>query len=449
MKISDFIGAREEKIKGLLKDIKKRDKDINAFLTLLENPEIPEGPYSGVPIAIKDNITTEGIRTTCGSKILENFIPPYNATVIEKLRKAGFVVIGKTNMDEFAMGSTTENSAFFPTKNPRDTERVPGGSSGGSAAAVAAGMVPVALGSDTGGSIRQPAALTGVFGFKPTYGVVSRYGLVAYASSLDQIGPLATTVEDIATVMDVISGKDEKDSTTSDVKLNFRGFKDIEISGRNAVIVKEMMEYEGLDSEVAKSFEEFVKTLEKMGVSVRRVSLPTIKYSIATYYIVAPAEVSSNLARFDGIRYGLRVSGENLKELYLKTRNAGFGEEVKRRILLGTFTLSAAYYDAYFEKAQKVRRKISEEMYEVLEDNDYMISPTSPIVAPKIGEKTDPLSLYLMDFYTIPANLAGIPAINIPFGEVRGLPVGMQIMGGRFSDASVLALAWKVEKAMG
>ena len=448
MKIADFIGADRKRIDEILRNIRKLDEKVNAFLTIVNNPEIPSGPYSGVPIAVKDNITTEGIRTTCGSKILENFVPPYDATVVKKLKKAGFVIVGKTNMDEFAMGSTTENSAFFPTKNPRDLERVPGGSSGGSAAAVASGMVPVALGSDTGGSIRQPASLTGVFGFKPTYGLVSRYGLVAYASSLDQIGPLATSTEDIATVMDIISGKDEMDSTTADVKLDFKRFKEIDLSEKSVAIVKEMMEYEGLDEDVAKKFDEFVKILEKIGLKVREISLPSIKYSVATYYIIAPAEVSSNLARFDGIRYGLRITGENLKELYLKTRNTGFGEEVKRRILLGTFTLSAAYYDAYFDKAQRVRRKISEEIYDALSENEFIISPTSPIVAPKIGEKTDPLSLYLMDFYTIPANLAGIPAISVPFGESNDLPVGMQIMGGRFKDVEVLSLSWRVEEAV-
>jgi len=448
LKISDFVGANKDRIDEVIRNIKELDRRINAFLTIIEDPEVPNGPYSGVPIAVKDNITTEGVRTTCGSKILENFVPPYDATVVKKLKKAGFVIVGKTNMDEFAMGSTTENSAFFPTRNPKDLERVPGGSSGGSAAAVASGMVPVALGSDTGGSIRQPAALTGVFGFKPTYGLVSRYGLVAYASSLDQIGPFANSTEDIAAVMDIISGKDEMDSTTADVKLDFKRFKEIDLSGKSVVIVKEMMEYEGLDEDVSKKFEEFVKTLGDLGLKIREISLPNIKYSIATYYIIAPAEVSSNLARFDGIRYGLRVSGENLKELYLKTRNAGFGEEVKRRILLGTFTLSAAYYDAYFDKAQRVRKKISEEIYEALKENEFIISPTSPITAPKIGEKTDPLSLYLMDFYTIPANLAGIPAINVPFGESNGLPVGMQIMGGRFRDVEVLSLSWRVEEAV-
>ena len=449
MRISDFIGSDERRIKELIGDIKERDEKIKAFITIVDDPQIGEGEYSGVPIAIKDNIVTKGIRTTCASKILENYIPPYDATVVKKLKEAGFVVVGKTNMDEFAMGSTTENSAFFPTRNPRDLDRVPGGSSGGSAAAVAAEMVPVALGSDTGGSIRQPASFTGVFGFKPTYGLVSRYGLVAYASSLDQIGPLATTVEDIATVMKVIYGKDEMDSTTVDVKLDFDSFRDIEVRGKRVAVVKEMMDYEGLEEKVAKRFEEFIKALEGMGIEVSEVSLPHIKYSVATYYIIAPAEVSSNLARFDGVRYGLRAYGKNMKELYYRTRDEGFGEEVKRRILLGTFTLSAAYYDAYFDKAQRVRRKISQEIYETFEEYDYIVSPTSPMVAPRIGEKTDPLSLYLMDFYTIPANLAGIPAMSVPFGEIDGLPIGMQIMGKRFDDVEVLALSWRIEKLVG
>ena len=450
MKIKDFIGADRGKIKSILEDIRKKDEKIRAFITLLDDPHVPgEGEYRGVPIAIKDNIVTKGIRTTCASKILESYVPPYDATVVKKLKEAGFVIVGKTNMDEFAMGSTTENSAFFPTRNPRDPERVPGGSSGGSAAAVAAEMVPVALGSDTGGSIRQPAALTGVYGFKPSYGLVSRYGLVAYASSLDQIGPLALSVEDIARLMQVIHGKDEMDSTTVDKRMDFIGALEKDVSGMKALVVEEMMGYEGLDERVANVFEDFIKLLEKLGVSVSKISLPHIKYSIATYYIIAPAEVSSNLARFDGVRYGRRVEGKSMKELYMRTRDEGFGEEVKRRILLGTFTLSAAYYDAYFDKAQRVRRKISEELYEALSDADFVISPTSPIVAPKIGEKTDPLSLYLMDFYTIPANLAGLPAISVPFGEVDSLPVGMQIMGGRFEDEKVIALAAAVEKAVG
>ncbi len=446
--IEDYKGLSKQELVNLVEDIKKKDKEIKAFITYIEEPEVNQGPLSGVPIAIKDNIVTKEIRTTCASKILENYIPPYDATVVKKLKEAGFSIIGKTNLDEFAMGSSTEKSAFFPTRNPHDLDRVPGGSSGGSAAAVAANMVPVALGSDTGGSIRQPAAFTGIFGFKPSYGLVSRYGLVAFASSLDQIGPLAKTVKDIATIMQVIHGKDKMDSTTLDVKMDF--FKELEegISGMKFAYPKEAFEHEGLHDDVAKSFEQFIKLLERLGANVEKVSLPHLKYSVAVYYIIAPSEVSSNLARFDGVRYGLREEGKNLKEMYMKTRNAGFGEEVKRRILLGTFTLSAAYYEAYFDKAQRVRRKISQEMYEVLKDRDAIIMPTAPTPAPKIGEIKDPLTYYLMDIFTIPANLAGLPAINIPFGKSGHLPLGMQVIGGRLKDPGVLRIARAIERVI-
>ncbi len=435
-------------VKESLRKIKEKNESLKAFLTVVDDPKIEEGPFKGIPIGVKDNITTAGMRTTCASKILENYIPPYDATVVKRLKESGFVIVGKTNMDEFAMGSSTERSAYFTTRNPIDPERVPGGSSGGSAAAVSADMVPVALGSDTGGSIRQPAAFCGIYGFKPSYGLVSRYGLVAFASSLDQIGPMAKNVRDIAIVMNVIHGKDEMDSTTVDVKMDF--LRDIEngIEGMRFAVAKEVFEYEGLDEGVAKSFEEFVKLLEKLGGKVEKVSTPHLKYSVAVYYIIAPAEASSNLARYDGIRYGLRIERGGLKKTYMETRGVGFGEEVRRRIMLGTFTLSATYYEAYFDKAQKVRRKISQELYEILEEFDAVITPTSPVPAFKIGEIKDPLTYYLMDIFTIPANLAGLPAISIPFGESSGLPVGIQISGGRFKDPEVLRIARAVEKAV-
>ncbi len=436
-----------DEAKAFVEDLKKKDEKIKAFITFNDDFEFLKGrEFSGVPIAVKDNIVTEGLLTTCASKILENYVPPYDATVIKKLKRAGFFIVGKTNLDEFAMGSSTEKSAFFVTRNPIDLERVPGGSSGGSAAAVAAGMVPVALGSDTGGSIRQPAAFTGIYGFKPTYGLVSRYGLVAFASSLDQIGPMARSVEDIAQVMEVIYERDEKDSTTVDIKLDFLKALKNDVNGYKAGVIENVFDYEGLNEDVAKAFEDFIKLLEDLGVKVRKVKADSIKYSVAVYYIIAPAEVSSNLSRFDGVKYGLRVEGRNLNEMYMKTREAGFGEEVKRRILLGNFTLSATYYDAYFNKAQKVRRLIANELYKILEESDFIILPTTPTPAPKIGEITDPLTYYLMDIFTIPANLAGLPAISVPFGKSGNLPLGMQIMGRRFEDPKVLQLAYAVER---
>jgi len=446
--LENFIGYGKDQIRNIVEKIKEKDKDIKAFITVVDNPEVPKfGKYEGVPIAIKDNIITENIRTTCASKILENYIPPFDATVVKKLKESGFVIVGKTNLDEFAMGSSTERSAFFPTRNPIDLERIPGGSSGGSAAAVAADMVPVALGSDTGGSIRQPSAFTGIYGFKPTYGLVSRYGLVAFASSLDQIGPMAKSVDDIAKVMSVIAGRDEMDSTTVDVDIDFLKDLDRGIKGMKIAAIKTVYDEKGLHEDVAKAFEEFVKLIKELGAEVKWVDVPSIRYSVAVYYIIAPAEVSSNLSRFDGVRYGLRINGENIKEMYMKTRNKGFGEEVKRRILLGTFTLSATYYEAYFSKAQKVRKKISDELYSVLKEYDALILPTVPAPAPKIGEIKDALTYYLMDIFTIPANLAGLPAINVPFGKSGNLPLGMQIMGRRFEDDKVLRIAKTIQES--
>lgn len=444
LKLSDE--RRKSLIKESLDTIKKLDDKVKAFISLVENPSWETGKFWGIPIAIKDNILVFGTKTTCASKILRNYDSPYDATAVKKLKKAGFAIVGKTNLDEFAMGSSTERSAFFVTRNPWDLERVPGGSSGGSAAAVSAGMVIAALGSDTGGSIRQPAAFCGVVGFKPTYGLVSRYGLVAFASSLDQIGPITKTVRDAAIIMEVIYGKDPNDSTTVDRKMNFlEGIED-GIEGMKFAVPHEVYS-QGLDDGVAESFEEFIKLLEKLGASVERVRMPHLKYSVATYYIIAPAEASSNLARYDGVKYGLRIEKEGLKETYMRTRNEGFGEEVRRRIMLGTFTLSAAYYEAYFDKAQRVRKKISDEMNGILETFDAILTPTSPVPAYKIGEIKDPLTYYLMDIFTIPANLGGFPALSIPFGFSKGLPVGIQIMGKRFDDSKVLRVGRAVEKS--
>ena len=444
LKLSDE--RRKSLIKESLDTIKKLDDKVKAFISLVENPSWETGKFWGIPIAIKDNILVFGTKTTCASKILGNYDSPYDATAVKKLKKAGFAIVGKTNLDEFAMGSSTERSAFFVTRNPWDLERVPGGSSGGSAAAVSAGMVIASLGSDTGGSIRQPAAFCGVVGFKPTYGLVSRYGLVAFASSLDQIGPITKTVRDAAIIMEIIYGKDPNDSTTVDRKMNFLEGIENGIEGMKFAVPHEVYS-QGLDDGVAESFEEFIKLLEKLGASVERVSMPHLKYSVATYYIIAPAEASSNLARYDGVKYGLRIEKEGLKETYMRTRNEGFGEEVRRRIMLGTFTLSAAYYEAYFDKAQRVRKKISDEMNEILENFDAILTPTSPVPAYKIGEIKDPLTYYLMDIFTIPANLGGFPALSIPFGFSKGLPVGIQIMGKRFDDSKVLRVGRAVEKS--
>jgi aspartyl-tRNA(Asn)/glutamyl-tRNA(Gln) amidotransferase subunit A len=422
--------------------IKEKDKQLNAFISV--NFEVQKG----IPIGIKDNINVKGLETTCASKILKGYVAPYDATVVKKLRGNNFSFIGKTNLDEFAMGASTEYSAFGPTRNPHDLERVAGGSSGGSAAAVASGEVIAALGSDTGGSIRQPAAFCGVVGFKPTYGLVSRYGLVAFASSLDQIGPITKTVEDSALLMNIIAGKDENDPTTVDRKIDFTQFIGKKMSGMKIAVAKQSFN-EGVDEAIKEKINQFINLLKEMGNDVDIVDIEEIKYSVATYYIIAPSEVSSNLSRFDGVKYGLRISSDSLRDLYEKTRGYGFGEEVKRRILIGTFTLSAAYYDAYFEKAQKVRRVISNKLAKIFEKYDFIVTPTSPIVAFKIGSVSDPIVYYMMDIFTIPANLAGIPAISIPFGTVENLPVGIQIMGPRFSDAKLLGFADWIERTGG
>jgi aspartyl-tRNA(Asn)/glutamyl-tRNA(Gln) amidotransferase subunit A len=408
------------------------------------------GPMAGVPVAVKDAICTRGIRSTAGSKILGSYVPPYDATVIERLRAADAILVGKTNMDEFAMGSSTENSAFGPTKNPWDTTRTPGGSSGGSAAAVAARLAPCALGSDTGGSIRQPASLTGTVGLKPTYGRVSRYGLIAFASSLDQIGPLATDVRGAARLLAVIAGHDARDSTSLDVPTaDWEAACGRSVKGLRIGVPEEYFA-EGLDPEVGASARAAIAALEREGCVVRSVTLPHTRYAVATYYVLATAEASSNLARFDGVRYGLRVDPRHeLRAMYGATRDAGFGVEVKRRVLLGTFVLSAGYYDAYYLKAQKVRTLVRRDFEAAFRDVDVLCSPASPTPAFRLGEKVDdPLSMYLSDVYTLPASLAGLPAMSVPCTPTKsGLPVGLQIVARPLDEATMLSVAAACEAA--
>ena len=408
-----------------------------------------EAPLLGVPIALKDLICTEGSRTTCSSKILDQFVAPYNATVTEKLNQAGAVIVGKTNMDEFAMGSSNENSHHHPTKNPWSLDRVPGGSSGGSSAAVAAHECVAALGSDTGGSIRQPASFCGVTGLKPTYGRVSRFGLVAFASSLDQIGPLTKTVADAATLMNVIGGKDPRDSTSANVPLpDFTQALQRDVKGMKLGIPKEYFTG-GINPAVEKAVQEGIRTLESMGMEAVEVSLPHLDYAVATYYIIACAEASTNLSRYDGVKYGYRTEkSESLVNMYENTREEGFGEEVKRRIILGTFVLSTGYYDAYYLKAQKVRTLIKQDFENALGQCDVIASPVTLYPAFKLGEKLDdPLQMYLADIYTISANLAGIPAISIPCGFAEGLPIGLQLTGKHFDEASLITVGHKFQQA--
>ena len=403
----------------------------------------------GIPIAIKDNICTEDVKTTCSSKILEKFVPPYESTVTRKMNGHGYILTGKTNLDEFAMGSSTENSAFGRTKNPWDFERIPGGSSGGSAAAVAADECIAALGSDTGGSIRQPAAFCGVVGFKPTYGRVSRYGLVAFASSLDQIGPITKNVKDSAILMNIISGHDIYDSTSADVPApDFTSSIGHDIKGMKIGVPREYF-IDGVDSEVDESVKEAVKQLESLGAVPVEISLPHTEYAVATYYILATSEASSNLARYDGVRYGLRVEGDDLIDMYMNTRKEGFGAEVKRRIILGTYALSSGYYDAYYKKAQQVRTLIVQDFEKAFSEVDLIVTPTTPTPAFKAGEKTtDPLQMYLTDIFTISVNLAGVPGISVPCGFTSdSLPVGLQIIGKHFDEASVFKAAYAYEQA--
>ena len=449
---------------AFLNHIKEKDKDIHAFLSLSEDEALqtakkvdekiakgkPVEMLAGIPAAVKDNILIRGGKTTAASKILENYEAPYDATVIKKLKEEETVFIGKTNLDEFAMGSSTENSGFGPTKNPVDLERVPGGSSGGSAAAVKAGFCVYALGSDTGGSIRQPASFCGVVGFKPTYGTVSRHGLIAMASSLDQIGPITKNVEDANIVFEAIRGKDELDSTSFHREWE-DFYQPIDLEEIQIGVPREYFTH-GLDLEVEKNIKSVIAKLEKEGAKIKEISLPYSEWALAAYYIIMPAEVSANLARFDGIRYGkseirnTKSETQKLMDVYLKTRREGFGAEVRRRIMLGTYILSAGYYDAYYKRAQKVRRLIKKDFDFAFEDVDVILTPTTPSTAFKFGEKTsDPLSMYLADIYTVSVNLAGSPAISLPCGKVNGLPVGLQLIGNHFNDIKLLQIAKAIE----
>lgn len=451
-----------EVTESLLRRIGEVEPKIRAYITVnheraLERASecqrlIDEGfdsPVLGIPMAIKDNICTEGIKTTCASKILHNFIPPYESTVTRSLIKNGYVLLGKTNLDEFAMGSSTENSGFFVTRNPWDTDRIPGGSSGGSAAAVAADECIASLGSDTGGSIRQPAAFCGVVGLKPTYGRVSRYGLVAFASSLDQIGPITKNVRDAAIMLNIISGHDPRDSTSASIDVpDFTASIGKDIKGIKVGIPKEYF-IEGIDKEVEFLVKEAIMMIESLGAVPIEISLPHTGYAVATYYVLATSEASSNLARYDGVKYGFRSSGKDLLEMYMKTRAEGFGSEVKRRILLGTYALSSGYYEAYYKKAQQVRTLIKRDFDEAFEDVDAILTPTTPTPAFRIGERvSDPLQMYLSDIFTISVNLAGIPALSIPCGFTSwGLPVGLQIIGRPFDEETILKIAYAYEQS--
>ncbi len=410
----------------------------------------PIGLLAGIPIGIKDNMCTKGIRTTCASRILENFVPPYEATATQKLVDAGAIMVGKTNLDEFAMGGSTETSAYQLTANPWDTSRVPGGSSGGSAAAVAAGECTVSLGSDTGGSIRQPASFCGIVGMKPTYGLVSRYGLVAFASSLDQIGPFAQTVEDAAILLGAIAGYDAKDATSLKVEIpDYTQCLVPDLKGKKVGVITETFG-EGLDPEVEQSVRGAIAQLKDLGAEIQEISCPRFRYGIAAYYIIAPCEASANLARYDGVRYGVRVEdAEDLIEMYKRTRAEGFGAEVKRRIMIGTYALSAGYYDAYYLKAQKVRTLIKQDFEQAFSQVDVLVSPTAPTTAFKLGEKTaDPLSMYLTDLMTIPVNLAGLPGISVPCGfDSHGLPIGLQIVGNVLREDQIIQTAYAYEQA--
>ncbi len=444
-----WIDIRDE----YLRRIEKLDDKVKAFIPggVYRDAEVysESGELYGVPVAIKDNICEEGRLTTCCSRILEGFRPPYDATVIKRLKNAGAVIIGKTNMDEFAFGSSCETSCYYPTHNPWDLTRVPGGSSGGSSAAVSAGMVPVALGSDTGGSIRQPASLCGVVGLKPTYGRVSRYGLIAFASSLDQIGVFSRTVKDSARVLKVIAGFDEMDSTSAPVEVDdYLAYLDRSLKGITVGVPKEYFG-EGIDPEVRHFVNNVKIVLQDLGARCREVSLPHTKYCVATYYIIATAEASSNLARFDGVQYGLRVEGKDLIDMYFKTRKVGFGAEAKRRIILGTYVLSAGYYDAYYLRAQKVRALIKKDFDLVFKDCDVIMTPTSPTPAFKLGEKlNDPLAMYLSDIFTISANLAGLPAISVPCGlNSDKLPIGVQFIGKPFDEKTIFRVSYAYEQS--
>ncbi|MFX4262029.1 Asp-tRNA(Asn)/Glu-tRNA(Gln) amidotransferase subunit GatA [Pelotomaculum propionicicum] len=454
--------SAEELNKAVLDRVESVEDKIGAYITRTRenaldqaravDQQIKNGekisPLSGIPVAIKDNMCTYGVKTTAGSKILSNFIPPYSATVVKKLDAAGAALVGKTNLDEFAMGSSTENSGFFTTKNPWDTGRVPGGSSGGSAAAVAAGEAVCSLGSDTGGSIRLPASFCGVVGMKPTYGAVSRYGLIAYASSLDQIGPFARDVTDCALMLNAICGHDPLDSTSAKYPVaDYSGFLKDNVRGLKMGVPEEYMA-EGIDPEVQSVILKAMEKMESLGAVVEYTSLPHTEYALPTYYLIAPAEASSNLARYDGVRYGIRAKeAEDVIDMFMNTRSLGFGNEVKRRIMLGTYALSAGYYDAYYLKALKVRTLIKEDFDRAFEKYDLLLSPVSPTTAFHIGEKTDdPLQMYLSDICTISVNLAGIPGISIPCGFAGGMPVGLQLMGKHFDEGTLLRPAYSFEQ---
>ena len=448
----------------LFEQIRRFDPQIQAYLSLNEESalrtaqetdaalqrgdELP--PLAGIPVGVKDVICSKGEQVTCGSKILENFVSPYDATVIRKLREQKALLIGKLNMDEFAMGSSTENSAYMETRNPWDLERAPGGSSGGSAAAVAAGMASAALGSDTGGSVRQPAAFCGTVGFKPTYGRVSRFGLVAFASSLDQIGPLTRNVRDAALVLNALCGNDPLDSTSADIPVpDFTEALREDLDGMRVGVPREYF-MDGLDPEVEAAVQAAIQTLKSLGAQIDELSLPHTEYGVATYYIIAPAEASSNLARYDGIRYGYRSqNGGGLIDAYRKTRGEGFGDEVKRRIMIGAYALSAGYYDAYYLKAMKARTLVKQDFDRAFENFDLIVSPTAPTPAFKLGEMTDdPLQMYLSDVFTIPASLAGLPGVSIPCGfSGGGLPIGLQLLGKPFDEESVLRAAYAFEQS--
>ncbi|MEK6813171.1 MAG: Asp-tRNA(Asn)/Glu-tRNA(Gln) amidotransferase subunit GatA [Nitrospirota bacterium] len=465
--LSDLLRKKEVKAVEILdaafSRIRAVDPAIRAFLTLMEETARKQaasaderiargqaGPLTGIPVALKDNLCTRGTRTTCASRILGNFVPPYDATVVSALDKAGAVFVGKTNLDEFAMGSSTENSAFQITRNPWDTERIPGGSSGGSAAAVSADMCAVALGSDTGGSIRQPAACCGIVGLKPTYGRVSRYGLVAFASSLDQIGPLAKDVRDAALILDAISGKDPADSTSADIPVpSHAAALTGDVRGLRIGIPKEYF-ISGMDPEVEKAVRDAVDVLRRLGADIREVSLPYTPYAVAVYYILATSEASSNLARYDGVKYAYRAGRpSDLLDMYMKSRAEGFGAEVKRRIMLGTYALSAGYYDAYYRKGQQVRTLIKQDFDRAFENVDVIATPTAPTPAFKVGEKTaDPLQMYLSDIFTISVNLAGIPGISLPCGFSSGnLPIGLQLLSKAFDEPTLLRAAHAYEQS--
>jgi aspartyl-tRNA(Asn)/glutamyl-tRNA(Gln) amidotransferase subunit A len=469
VEIARSVRAGERKARDVLEEhlatLEAREPDVHAFTLVLADEARAAadavddavavgrdpGPLAGTPIALKDNLCTRGVPTACGSRILEGWRPPYTATVAARVARAGGVVVGKTNLDEFAMGSSTENSAFGPTHNPHDLTRVPGGSSGGSAAAVAAGFASVALGSDTGGSIRQPAALCGVVGLKPTYGAVSRYGLIAFASSLDQIGPFATCVADAALLFDVIAGHDPCDSTSIREDARPPAGDGVEggVRGLRVGVVVDLADAEGVQPAVRAAVDEAAHVLEAAGATIERVSTPNARYGLSAYYLIAPAEASSNLARYDGVRYGLRVDGPDVATMNARTRAAGFGPEVKRRIMLGTYALSAGYYDAYYRRAQQVRTLITQDFARAYERCDVLLAPTSPTVAFPLGARTaDPLAMYLSDVCTVPSSLAGHPALSVPFGRGEdGLPVGVQVLGPNLSEPTLFRVGAALEAA--